>query len=192
MASLLVYPEPSPRVNIMSTVSTPPRTLRVAVAVLCTIILTACGSGSTSGPPSTATAVPALSPSAAGARESGAVAGYASDLRKSGFTPDYHITVPVQGGETLYVFHSLCTGSADGHCHSVDVFTGAGRKPVWHKDYVGVFGLQPAKDGFQVRATSYARGDKLCCPSELPVIDTYTWNGHAFTESGPLPKAPSG
>jgi hypothetical protein len=111
-------------------------------------------------------------------------------LRSLQFTPDKHVLVRAEGGVTLYVFHSVCTGSADGHCQAIHVFRGGERSPVWHRDYVDVLGMQPAPDGFVVRAADYSPGDPLCCPSGGPVTDTYRWTEHGFRESGRLPRAP--
>lgn len=110
-------------------------------------------------------------------------------LRRQSYTADYHVDV-VAGGTVFHVFHSVCTGSADGHCQAVDVFRDSKRHPVWHKQYIGVQRIRPSPKGFIVIADSYAPQDPLCCPSRPRVKDVYGWNGSRFVESGPLPDGP--
>jgi hypothetical protein len=111
-------------------------------------------------------------------------------LAREGFSVDTTITQPLSEGSVLAIFHSICTGSADGHCQSVDVFRGGATQAVWHRQYIGVRLLRAVPNGFAVTATSYASQDPLCCPSLPDVRDVYTWNGSGFDERGPLPKTP--
>jgi hypothetical protein len=106
------------------------------------------------------------------------------------FTVDSHIVSRLQDGALLYIFHSICAGSADGHCQAVAVFRGSARKPIWLHQYVGVRGMRPTPLGFAITAVSYASQDPLCCPSLPDVTDTYTWDGVRFVERGPLPHQP--
>lgn len=92
----------------------------------------------------------------------------------------------------LIIFHSICTGSVDGHCQAVDVFRGSSQTPIWHRQYAGVLDIKAVTNGFAVRAVSYGAQDPLCCPSLPAVTDTFTWTGAGFRESGPLPKPPTG
>lgn len=85
----------------------------------------------------------------------------------------------------LLVFHSVCTGSADGYCQAIDAFLNAQTRPVWHKSYFNILRLRATPRGFTVKASSYAPNDPLCCPSQPPVTDTYTWTGGGMHESGP-------
>jgi len=113
-------------------------------------------------------------------------------LRRDSYTVDQHLTAIMQDATVLVIFHSVCTGSADGHCQSIDVFRNQEQKPIWHKQYVGVLQLRARPAGFTVKAVSYGPQDPLCCPTLPPVSDTYIWTGHGLRESGPLPGAPSG
>jgi len=112
-------------------------------------------------------------------------------LRDRSYTVDYHVASTLPGGELLVVFHSVCTGSVDGHCQAVDAFRQKASQPVWHGEYTSVLAVRPSKWGFAVRSVSYAAGDPLCCPTGQAVTDTYTWTGSGFKESGPLPGRPS-
>jgi hypothetical protein len=93
-------------------------------------------------------------------------------------------------GTVLVIFHSLCTGSADGHCQAVDVFHDRAPKAIWHRQYIGVKAIHVRSNGFSVEAYNYGPQDPLCCPSLPPVTDTYKWTGSGFREFGPTPHQP--
>jgi hypothetical protein len=111
-------------------------------------------------------------------------------LGRQGYSVNTTLTTGLPDGTVLYVFRSICTGSADGHCQAVDAFRGDSTKAIWHRQYIGVRGVRSVPKGFSVTATSYAAQDPLCCPSLPDVTDIYTWNGSGFTEHGPLPRSP--
>lgn len=110
-------------------------------------------------------------------------------LLRDGYTPDREIAVHA-GAAIFHVFHSICTGSADGKCQEVEVFRAGSTKPVWRRQYSTVGGLHAVPGGFSVTAANYRKGDPLCCPSGGSVTDTYRWSGSIFVESGPTPGAP--
>jgi hypothetical protein len=112
-------------------------------------------------------------------------------LGHQGYSVDTTLTSALPDGTILYVFRSICTGSADGHCQAVDAFRGDDKKAIWHRQYIGVRGIRGVPNGFSVTATSYAAQDPLCCPSLPDVTDIYTWNGSGFAEHGPLPRSPT-
>src|ERR1700730_16727302 len=43
-------------------------------------------------------------------------------LSRQGYSVNTTLTTALPDGTVLYIFRSICTGSADGHCQSVDVF----------------------------------------------------------------------
>jgi hypothetical protein len=111
-------------------------------------------------------------------------------LRRQGFSVDTTVIQSLADGSTLYVLHSICAGSADGHCQAVHAFRGDAPNVVWHSQYIGVRALRAVPNGFSVTAASYAAQDPLCCPSLPDVTDLYAWNGSGFDERGPLPHSP--
>jgi hypothetical protein len=157
---------------------------RIFLGLAVTLLIAGCGSSS--GSPAAST--PRATTSGLNARH--ILARDTRLLAAQSYTVDYHVVSLIPLGTPLYVFHSICTGSADGHCQAVDVFRGDESKSMWHGQYVGVRALRAAPNGFVITATSYASQDPLCCPSLPNVTDTYTWNGSGFDERGPLPKAP--
>jgi hypothetical protein len=111
-------------------------------------------------------------------------------LRARSFTPDRHFAVPLAGRHTLYVMHSICSGSSDGHCQEVDAFLDGQRDPLLDQQYAAVQRLGPTPNGFRLTVQSFLPSDPLCCPSGPMVTDTYTWNGHALARHGPPPGQP--
>ena len=93
-------------------------------------------------------------------------------------------------GTQLIIFHSVCSGSADGDCQAVDVFQAGKLRAIWHKQYATTLAVHALPDGFSVKAVTYAPSDPLCCSSLPPVVDVYRWKRSHFVESGPLPKDP--
>lgn len=108
----------------------------------------------------------------------------AQTLRAESYTSDYHTGARMPDGTILLIFHSLCTGSTDGHCQAVDVFTDDRVRPLWHHEYAGVLSIHTLRTGFSVRAVTYAPHDPLCCPSLPPMTDVYTWTGSGFNDRG--------
>lgn len=104
-------------------------------------------------------------------------------LRRHSYSPRLHVVSKLDGGTALHVIASVCAGSADGHCQSVDVFRGD-TGPVWHKQYVTVTAIAAAPQGFRVTAPGYAPNDPLCCPSKQAMTEIYTWTGIGFVRSG--------
>ncbi|MGH2443945.1 MAG: hypothetical protein ACRDFX_12390, partial [Chloroflexota bacterium] len=102
-------------------------------------------------------------------------------LEAGSYTPDKHLSVDLASGARLYVFHSVCTGSADGKCQAIDVFKGGSPTVIWHRQFAQVLALTPAYHGFRVKSERYRPQDPLCCPSLPPVTTVYTWNGNALT-----------
>lgn len=148
-------------------------------------------SSSAGRPPATVTRVTPPTPTASGFGL-GSLAAHLAYLRARSYTPDTRVVVPLQNGSRLYAIHSVCTGSADGHCQAVDAFIGSRATPILHREYAAVQSLTGLDNGFTVVARSYARGDPLCCPSGATVTDRYVWTGSALRESGPTPQPPSG
>lgn len=105
-----------------------------------------------------------------------------AELRKLSFSATSHIDTHA-GSTVFHVFHSICTGSADGHCQAIHVFAGRGTKPIWRHLYVEILNLSVVPSGFAVDAQNYAPQDPLCCPSLPPTHEVYRWNGTRFTSS---------
>lgn len=163
--------------------------MRSALAlVVLALVVSAAISGC--GGTGSATSSSAPSPTRASRPGSAVIATDAAYLRSQSLTVDSHIVSQLRNRTPLYVFHGVCTGSADGHCQAVAVFVGGGQKPTWLRQYVGVRGMSPVSLGFSITAVSYASQDPLCCPSLPDVTDTYTWDGTHFVERGPLPHKP--
>lgn len=104
-------------------------------------------------------------------------------LRGRGYTPDYRIRVTVAPGQTIVVVHSVCTGSADGHCQALDAFDRDGHD-LWRRQYTDVLRLSPATRGFMVQSARYRAGDPLCCPTGGVRTERFVWNGSTFTGLG--------
>ena len=112
-----------------------------------------------------------------------------SALLAAGYTVSYRVTAFGLNGAPLYVYRSVCTGSADGHCQKVFFFDGT--------RYLGTDTLNDSaainsvsNAGAQTIAVTYANyapNDPLCCPSGKPVTITYYWNGTKLTPSGTPP-----
>lgn len=111
-------------------------------------------------------------------------------LLAASYTVHYHSVAKMRDGTVLLIFHSVCTGSADGHCQAIDIFKGDGTRPILQTTYTGVLAIATLPDGFSVKAVSYAPRDPLCCPSLPPVTDIYAWMGKGFVERGPRPRSP--
>jgi hypothetical protein len=80
----------------------------------------------------------------------------------------------------MLIVRSVCTGSADGHCQAIDVFTRAGGRPVWHRQYTDVLNIHPLANGFLLQTANYRPQDPLCCPTGEPETEVYVWSGRAF------------
>jgi hypothetical protein len=105
-------------------------------------------------------------------------------LRGESYSADYHTGARMPDGTVLVIFHSVCTGSTDGHCQAIEVFEGAHRRPLWQHEYAGVLSIHTLRTGFSVRAVHYAPHDPLCCPSLPPVTNVYIWTGSGLIERG--------
>lgn len=134
----------------------------------------ACSPGAPSAGSAGATTIPSKVPALA---PQAIVTADERTLAAESYTADSYVAAHLSDGASLYVFHSLCTGSADGHCQSIDAFRGKSKRPIWHRAYTGVVTLKPAQDGFSVKVTNYAPSDPLCCPSRPPTLTVYAWNG---------------
>jgi hypothetical protein len=115
-----------------------------------------------------------------------------SALRRAQYTPDFHRVARLHDGTLLLIFHSVCTGSADGHCQAVDVFRNGEQRAIWHHQYPGVLAVEARPNGFSVKSVRYAPGDPLCCSSLPPAVHVYRWKGGRISESGALPGLPAG
>ena len=114
----------------------------------------------------------------------GPVASNISVLRSMGLVATTRITARGPDGTALYVYRSVCRGSADGHCQAVDAFRPGRRTPVWHHQYLQVVSIRRTRGGFSVTADRYRPQDPLCCPSLPPSTETFLWRGgalHALT-----------
>lgn len=160
-----------------------------AVPLVLCLALAGCTAASTPVAPSpratSATLTPTENPAAIIQRD-------IHTLRKESYSADYHTGARMPDGTVLLIFHSLCTGSTDGHCQAIDVFENARPRPLWHHAYAGVLSIHTLRNGFSVRAVNYAPHDPLCCPSLPPVTDSFTWTGSGFTEHGVPPASPGG
>lgn len=163
------------------------RRVRNSVAFALCLALSGCTVSSTPAPPSPRPAT------TSGSQVTAAAAIIRRDihtLRAESYSADYHTGARMADGTILLIFHSLCTGSTDGHCQAVDVFENARPQPLWHHEYAGVLSIHTLRNGFSVRAVHYARSDPLCCPSLPPVTDSYTWTGSGFAGHRPPPASP--
>lgn len=154
------------------------------------LALAGCGTGhSVSSASAVPTVIQAPSSTAASSTEPGSIASTAARDRKwllaSSYTPDKYQVSRIDGKTTILVFHSVCTGSADGHCQAIQVFRAGGTSPLWIGHYAGVTSFHASPDGFTVTSIRYAASDPLCCPSLPPETREYTWNGKTFTASRP-------
>lgn len=111
-------------------------------------------------------------------------------LAARSYTADRTLQETMPDGTHLYIVHSICTGSADGHCQAIDVFTARSNRPIWHRSYLTVESIRLLPHGFSVRSASYAPRDPLCCPNRPPIVTTYTWTGKGFTSGSPSRSAP--
>lgn len=162
----------------------------LSLLVLATVLLTGCSSrGTASSAPPTATHVPPSTPVTFTSDTSSIHLAY---LRARSYTPDRHLSIHLAGGHTLFAVHSVCTGSADGHCQAIDAFLDGRRAPILDRQYSAVQAMRSIQNGFLVVAQSYRTGDPLCCPSGPTVQNRYIWNGATLIERGPLPHEPSG
>ena len=106
-------------------------------------------------------------------------------LLASSYTPDRYLEGHLRDGGTFLVFHSVCTGSADGHCQAVQVFRGHDSAPIWTGHFAGVKSFRVRSNGFTVTSVQYAPSDPLCCPSLAPITQEYRWTGKSFTSVYP-------
>ena len=156
--------------------------LRRFTGFLLFLVLTGCGSTvSTSLAHPTVIAVPTNVSQV----ESEVIVADTRRLATQQYSVDHHVVGLLSNGIPFYVFHSVCTGSADGHCQAVDVFLGRERTARWHRQFAGVSALMATAGGFSLRLTDYLPTDPLCCPSGATRIYTYRWNGTAFAEAPP-------
>jgi hypothetical protein len=137
----------------------------------------------------TPSAVPTSPATAAGVNVVDSIAATAARDRKrllaSSYTPERYEVSQIEGGTRILVFHSVCTGSADGHCQAIQVFRGEDPSPVWVGHYAGVTSFHASLGGFSVTSVRYAASDPLCCPSLPPETRDYRWNGKTFTSARP-------
>lgn len=152
---------------------------RTCIALVLATALTSCADSSGSGrDPANRASSATPNPTSEHIRvATGPVRADIRRLAADSYTADVHIATRLRDGTMLYVFHSVCTGSADGHCQAVDAFRDRSVNAAWHRSYTGVVELRPADDGFSVKVVDYAPSDPLCCPSRPPVVTVYTWNG---------------
>jgi hypothetical protein len=162
----------------------------VVLGILLGFLLVACGSSTRSSPTGTPSSGTATPQGATG--EDAIVARDISILKGESYTVDYHIRSSIGAGGPLWVFHSVCTGSTDGHCQAIDAFRTGDKKPIWHAQPASVLSVKAIPGGFSITSASYASGDPLCCPSGAHVTDSYKWNGARFIEHGVLPRPPTG
>lgn len=154
------------------------------------LALAGCGAGHSSAPATvaaTATRLPSAIASATPGTDPMAL--QATRDRKwllaSSYTPDRYEMSQIAHGTKILVFHSVCTGSADGHCQAIQVFRMGDSKPLWVGHYAGVKSFRASPGGFTVTSVRYASSDPLCCPSFPPQTREYQWNGKTFTASRP-------
>lgn len=107
-----------------------------------------------------------------------------SALLAAGYTVSYRVTAFGLNGAPLYVYRSVCTGSADGHCQAVDAFRPGGRAPIWHHQYTNVLAIRAVRGGFSIRVDRFRPRDPLCCPSLPPLTEIVTWTGGTFRVRG--------
>jgi hypothetical protein len=106
-------------------------------------------------------------------------------LRASSYSPDRYVTSRILDGSEILIFHTVCTGSADGHCQAIQVFRRRDASPIWTGHYAGVLSFRPSPNGFTVTSVQYAATDPLCCPSLPPATREFRWNGKTFTSARP-------
>src|SRR5450759_3882564 len=127
----------------------------------------------------------AATPSTMGVSLAVVVARDQKQLRASSYTPEGYVVSHTQGGAKILVFHTVCTGSADGHCQAIQVFRPQDPSPIWVGHYAGVQSFRPSLNGFTVTSVQYAASDPLCCPSLHPITREYRWNGKTFRSARP-------
>ncbi len=154
------------------------------------LTLAGCGAVQSSvAPTAVLTATRAASATAASPSGAGSMALTAARDRKlllaSSYTPDKYVVSQIEGGKQILVFHSVCTGSADGHCQAIQVFRAGNTSPIWVEHYAGVKAFHASPSGFTVTSVQYASSDPLCCPSLPPETRAFRWNGKTFTSSRP-------
>ena len=166
------------------------RTLPIAVGILSISGLAACAGNAASDTSTPTFTAPASSTPVSRAKPVDPTNDPAKKyLVSHSYTPDRELVINAHG-DIFRVIHSVCTGSADGHCQAIDVFAAGGSTPVWQHSYMGVLQIRSVANGFAVKALNFAPSDPLCCPSLPPVTDAYVWNGRGFIESGQLPRKP--
>jgi hypothetical protein len=166
------------------------RRWRTSLALLLTLFVSGCGTDS-SQPQPRRTPVPTTAAPRDVTGETAIVARDVAFLKSQSYSVDFHVRSSIQGGQPLWIFHSVCTGSTDGHCQAVDAFRTQDTKPIWHTQPASVLAVKATTGGFSITSANYAPGDPLCCPSGAHVTDVYTWDGAKFVERGPLPKPPA-
>lgn len=153
---------------------------RDTVPLALSLVLAGCAASSTSVAPTPRLALTAV-------RADGPATVIRRDIRTlqaASYSADYHTGARMPDGTILLIFHSLCTGSTDGHCQAVDVFENSRPRPLWQHAYAGVLSIHTLRSGFSVRAVRYAPHDPLCCPSLPPITHVYLWTGSGFAERG--------
>ncbi|GAC1473239.1 MAG: hypothetical protein PVSMB7_26960 [Chloroflexota bacterium] len=104
-------------------------------------------------------------------------------LRLQGYAMSSRIETFGVDGTALYVYRSVCNGSADGHCQAVDAFRGTQTHAVWHRQYVDVRSIKPTQGGFAVTFSAYRSNDPLCCPSLPPKTTRFLFTGQRIVET---------
>ncbi|HEX6506313.1 MAG TPA: hypothetical protein VF221_01660 [Chloroflexota bacterium] len=149
-------------------------------------VLAGCGQRSGATPSSTATAVSSTTPAQTGSSVAATVIAHdKTTLKHLAFTADRYAISTSSDGTPIIVFHSICTGSTDGHCQAVQVFRGTDSNPAWIGHYAGVTSFRAMPNGFSVTSVQYAKSDPLCCPSLPPTTMEYHWSGRRFTQVQP-------
>lgn len=107
-----------------------------------------------------------------------------SILEGKGYTPVAELSVRPTAGPEFDVFHSICTGSADGKCQEVDVFERNTVKVIWSREFTDVLAFSALSSGFMVKAADFKPSDPMCCPSGGTISHVYRWNGQKIMETG--------
>src|SRR5437588_10045193 len=105
--------------------------MRSSILFLAILLVSGCGSNATG--PSPMPTKPTTPSTPTGFSSDQPLSIHLAYLRARSYTPDTRLSISLSGGHRLFAIHSICTGSADGHCQAVDAFLDGQRAPLVHQ-----------------------------------------------------------